>query len=57
MLGCVNLRVFDSGRDGILQQEGHRHGTFKTPYAVKAFNDRHYELRECLVPMKSALSE
>jgi len=49
--------VFGSGRHAVLLQEGHGHGTLKAFYAAKSLNDRRYELRECLVPMKSALSK
>jgi predicted HTH domain antitoxin len=48
--------VFDSGRHAILLQEGHGHGTLKTLYAAKSLNSRQCELRERLIPMKSALS-
>ena len=39
-----------------LLQEGHRHGTLKTFNAVKTLYNCQSELRECLIPMKSALS-
>lgn len=48
--------MFGSGRHAVLLQEEHGHGTLKTFHAAKAINARLCELRECLVPMKSALS-
>jgi hypothetical protein len=49
--------VFDSGHHAILLQEGQGHGTLKTFHSAKLRNNRQCELRECLVPMKSALSK
>jgi len=48
--------VFGSGRHAVLLQEERGHGTLKTLHAAKSSNDCQRELRECLVPMKSARS-
>jgi len=49
--------VFEAGHHAVLQQEGHRHGTFIALYAPKSLNTCQCELRKCLIPMKSALSK
>jgi hypothetical protein len=57
MKSALSKRVFGSGHHAVLLQEWHGHGTLKTFHAAKSLNDRECELRECLVPMKSALSK
>jgi len=49
-------RVFEDGHHTVLLQEEHSHGILRTFHTAKSLNDRQYELKECLVPMKSALS-
>src|SRR3989442_659462 len=58
---CVALpysqKVFGRGHDAVLQQEDHGHGILIAFYASKSLITCQYELRKCLIPMKSALSQ
>jgi len=56
-LAPSSKKVFEAGYHAVLQQEEHRHGTFTTLFASKALNTYQCELRKCLIPMKSALSQ
>jgi hypothetical protein len=56
-LPFLSESVFGYDHHAVLLQEGHGYGILKTPHAAKSLNDRQCELRECLVSMKSALSD
>ena len=50
-------RVLEAGHHAVLKQEGHDNGTSITLCASKSLNICYCELKKCLIPMKSALSE